>query len=172
MKIYSKGNEATITFVTQDGIVFTVGHFYRGEPVLIEKRIPVKTITIAKVMDYYIGISPLKIGSTINFSQLDYDMPIRVEGNTKKYGRVLKPISERLWLTNVPVVAGESGSPVLDENDAIIAYVTHGYGNLSVIMPLVIVHRNILDAIEKGKQMIGIAENTEQSEAAIGDGFE
>lgn len=162
MKIYSKGREATVTFVTSKGVVFTVGHFYRGNPVLIENKIPVKMITVARVMDYFIGVTPLRIGVNINLSMLDYNMPIIINGNTTKYGRVKEPVDTFRWSTNIPVVEGESGAPVIDqENNAIIAYVTHGVGQESIIMPLAYVYRSVESAIEKAKKQLGEEEDAE-----------
>ena len=135
MKIYSKGREATVTFITSQGVVFTVGHFYRGEPVLIENRIPVKTFSIAKIMDYYIGVAPIRMGATIAIEPLDYDMQIMIKGDTVKYGRLIKPLNAFFWLTNIPVTKGESGAPVLDMQGKIIGYVTHASPNGSIIRP-------------------------------------
>lgn len=155
MKIYSKGREATVTFITSHGIVFTVGHFYRGNPVLIENKIPVKVLTISKNLDYLIGITPLRIGAKINLLAFDYNMPIIIKGNTEKYGRIIEPVDNFRWLTSIPVVEGESGSPVIDpETKAIIGYVTHGVISGSIIIPIASVYNKIQDAIEKASKLI------------------
>lgn len=152
MKIYSNGREATVTFITSTGVVFTVGHFYRGEPVLVENRIPVKTITVAKIMDYYLGVAPIKSRATIVITSLDYNMQIMIKGNVTKYGRVLRPLNTFFWLTNIPVTSGESGAPVLDMQGRIIGYVTHASPNGSIIRSFnETMLRSIQAASEKAK---------------------
>lgn len=155
-----------MTFVTKDGIVFTVGHFYRGTPVLIENRIPVKVITIAKVLDYFLGITPLHLGATLNLTTFDYEMPIIIKGNTVKHGRVIRPLDRFHWLTSISVTEGESGSPVIDPStNAIVGYVTHGTVNGSIVMPLIFAYKSIEAALSRANMLLNLeSEQSEQSE--------
>lgn len=161
MKIYSKGNEATVTFITSQGVVFTVGHFYRGEPVLIENRIPVRTVTVAKRMDYYIGVAPIKMGATIAIEPLDYNMQIMIKGNTVKYGRLIRPLNIFFWLSDIPVSKGESGAPVLDMEGKIIGYVTHGTIGGSIIRPF---NDTLLSTIQSATEKAKLINPSEEEE--------
>lgn len=162
MKIYSKDREATVTFITSTGLVFTVGHFYRGQPVLIEGKIPVKTLTVAKKLDYYMGIAPIRMSATLSVEPLDYNMQIVVRGNTVKYGRILAPLNQFFWLTNVPVSKGESGSPVLTLDGKIMGYITHASIHGSIMRPF---NDMLLKTIQSASERAKIMNQSEEEKA-------
>lgn len=130
MKIYSANSEATVTLTTSIGLVATVGHFYRGEPVHIEHRIKVLKLRISERYDYFIGLSNLKAPSKIAVVDLNVGDEVVIKTDRGSY-RVriteVMPLGSKYFRYKFEpsiVDEGDSGSPVYYDN-VIVGYVTH-----------------------------------------------
>lgn len=120
MKISSRGNVATVTFVGKIGLVASVGHFYRGDPVLIDNTVPVEKIQLSTKYDYFLGYCNLRMGAKLTLVYPKKGMTVII--NNRHY-EIVDIVDEYRWEVNGYFREGESGTAVYNENREIIGYV-------------------------------------------------
>lgn len=138
MKIVSANSEATVTLTTSVGIIATVAHFYRGEPLYIRgvgnNHIRVMKLRLSDKYDYFLGYTEhLKIPSKVAVVDLDRGDEVIVKTDRGSYTVKITdviPIGRYYRYKFTPRVAddGDSGSPVYlrtDDGDVIVGYLTH-----------------------------------------------
>ena len=151
MKIYSGNSYATVTLTTQGGIIATVGHFYRGEPLYLEGGIKVGKIELSTAHDYFIGFCEYKKPSTVAIAQLNVGDTVIIRTDKRDIpAKIAEVIPERKYnrykLTSKVTSRGDSGSPVIYEGH-IVGYVTHENAFTSIAPILEAIQRIVKGAM-------------------------
>ena len=136
MKIYSANNVATVTFTTSTGLVVTVGHFYRGEPLYLEGGIKVTKIVVSEKYDYFIGYSQFRYPSVVAVADLGIGDRVIIRTDRRDIEVVITNVIQygkykRYMFEPRVIEEGDSGSPVMID-DKIIGYVTHVNSFMSI----------------------------------------
>jgi hypothetical protein len=130
MKIYSGNSYATLTLTTNVGLVATVGHFYRGEPIYLENGFKVMKVELSEKYDYFIGYTDFTKPSKVALMDLQVGDEVIIRTD-KRDIRVTITDKFQHGKTFVYkffsgfIEEGDSGSPVIYGNDVIVGYVTY-----------------------------------------------
>lgn len=130
MKIYSGNSYATLTLTTSSGLVATVGHFYRGEPIYLENGFKVMKVEISEKYDYFIGYTDFTKPSKVALIDLEVgdEVIIRTDKRDIRVTITDKFLHGKIYVYKFYsgfIEEGDSGSPVIYGDDIIVGYVTH-----------------------------------------------
>ena len=152
MKIYSANSVATVTFTTSTGLVATVGHFYRGEPLYLEGGIKVVKVVISEKYDYFIGYSQFKHPSVVAVAELGIGDKVVIRTDRRDIEVTITDVIpygkyKRYKFEPRVIEEGDSGSPVLID-EKIVGYVTHVNSFMS-IEPILIEITNLAKKMKR-----------------------
>jgi len=125
MKIYSRNRSATVTLTTSQGIVATVGHFYRGDPVTLDNGYFVSTAVVSTTYDYYLGVTDFRHPTKVAIVDL-IGKTVEIHTDRGVYtARVERKIDDVTYILDKHIaVDGDSGSPVMIDG-IVVGYITH-----------------------------------------------